>query len=51
VKVRDCERDGYKLWGDQLLFDWLRDATGYVEVLAGLCRKMGGTVRLRWERV
>jgi hypothetical protein len=25
LKVLDCERDGWRLWGDQLLFDWLRD--------------------------
>ncbi|MEX2457811.1 MAG: hypothetical protein WD770_02365 [Actinomycetota bacterium] len=25
MKVRDCEQDGYSLWGDQLLLDWLRE--------------------------
>lgn len=25
MKLRDCERDGYKLWGDQLLLDWIRE--------------------------
>lgn len=52
MKVRDCEKDGYRLWGDHLLWDWVKDepdrdirdlVVGWVVVLLDTPREVAGT--------